>query len=58
MYKRSGQSGGDCTVEQEREEVEQTGLERMALGGFILCSGGLEVLLAVERVLEGQADRR
>jgi hypothetical protein len=35
-------------------EVERAGLKRRALDGFISCSSGPEVLLAVERVLEGQ----
>lgn len=38
----------------ERKREEQAALWKTAVDGFILCCDGLEVLLAVERVLEGQ----
>ena len=38
----------------ERKREEQAALWKMAVDGFILSCDGLEVLLAVERVLEGQ----
>ena len=37
-----------------KKREEQAALWKMAVDGFILCCDGLEVLLAVERVLEGQ----
>ena len=38
----------------ERRREGQAVLWKTAVDGFILCCDGLEVLLAVERVLEGQ----